>query len=81
MKSLWSKFLATIRSGSSSLKKEEMRLLGELVLRVEGIEHHLTDDENDDDAVNKYAPNLADHGNQVDSALASYDDAKAHSNT
>lgn len=71
MKSLWSKFLAMVHSGTSSFKREELRLLGELVLRVEGIEHHLTDGENDDDAVNKYAPQLTDHASQVNEALAS----------
>jgi hypothetical protein len=70
MKSLWSKFLAAIHSSTTSLKKEEMRLMGEMVLRIEAIEHHLTDGENDDDAVNPYRPNLDKHVDQVNSALS-----------
>jgi hypothetical protein len=69
MKSLWSKFLAMIHSGTSSFKREELQLLGELVQRVEGIEQHLTDGENDDDAVNKYDPQLSSHVSQVNEAL------------
>jgi hypothetical protein len=70
MNSLWSRFKALIHSSTTSLKKEEMRLLGELVLRVEGIEHHLTDGENDDDAVNPYRPSLDSHASQVNAELA-----------
>ena len=75
MRSLWSKFVALIHSGTTSLKKEELRLMGELVLRIEAIENHLTDGENDDDAVNPYRPQLDSHASQVNQALSEVKDS------
>jgi hypothetical protein len=72
MKSLWNKFTSLIQSGTISLKKEELRILGELALRVEAIESHLAD--NDDDTVEKYRPDLNDQAAQVDSALVNVTD-------
>lgn len=67
MNNLWNRFISLVNSDKTSLKKEELRLLGELALRIESIESHLSD--NADDTVNKYEPITDAQTAQVDDAL------------